>query len=719
MDFEIKRALPQSRRDFIKSAGLVIAFHLPAGLGRLALAAAEPAPDYPPDAFIRIAPDNRVTLLINKSEMGQGVYSALAQLINEELGADWSQLTVEAAPVAPVYNHTQWGIQGTGGSSSVASSWEQMRRIGATAREMLIAAAASIWHARPEDCQAELGRVQHKTSGASLSYGELAELAARQPLPRSVKLKDFRRFSQIGQPLKRLDSPDKVNGKAQFGIDVYLPGMLTAVVARPPVFGAKLKSFKADKAKAVPGVKKIAAVPSGVAVLATGYWPAKQARELLELEWELGPGAGLNSADLRAQYAELAAKPGVVTRTQGQPDAAYEQAAQKLEAEYEVPFLSHSPMEPLNCVVDLKKDKCTLWTGTQFQTVDRAAAAQVAGLKPEQVELHTTLLGGGFGRRANPASDFVREAVEVAKLVKVPVKMIWSREDDIRGGYYRPAWYDRLSAGLDAEGRPLAWRHTIVGQSIMAGTAFQSAGAPFDASSVEGAAELPYAIPNLRVDLHTPTSPITVQWWRSVGHSHTAFPTECFLDELAHAAGADPVAYRRSLLEQHPEHLAVLNLAAEKAGWGRPLPAGRARGIALHHSFNSTVAQVAEVSLENGVPRVHRVVCAIDCGQVVNPDTVAAQMESGIVFGLSAALYGKLTLKDGQVEQSNFHDYKILRLNEMPIVETHIVPSAQHPTGVGEPGTPPIAPAVANALFALTGKRLRSLPLVDALAKAG
>ena len=720
--------LPQSRRDFLKSAalaggGLVIGFHLPAGGGRLAQAAPAPsAPDYPPDAFIRIAADNTVTIVVNKAEMGQGVYTALPMLINEELGADWSMIRVEAAGVAPVYNHTQWGaIQGTGGSSSVASSWEQMRRIGATCREMLVSAAAANWRAKPEECVAENGRVNHLTSGASMSYGELADLAMRQPIPTTVTLKKPSQFTLIGKPTRRLDTPDKTNGKAQFGIDVYLPGMLTAVVARAPVFGAKVKSFDAAKAKTVPGVKKVVQIPTGVAVIATGYWPAKQGRDALEITWDDGPGASLSSEGLLKQYADMAKAPGAVARATGKTGPALEKAVKTLDAEYHVPFLAHAPMEPLNTVVELKKGKCTIWSGTQFQTIDRNAAAEVAGLKPEQVEIHTTFLGGGFGRRANPQSDFIREAVSVAKVAGAPVKVLWSREDDIQGGYYRPMWYDKLRAGLDESGMPVAWEHHIVGQSIIAGTAF--AGAMIkngvDATSVEGAADLPYTIPNVHVALHTPTSPITVQWWRSVGHSHTAFVVESFLDELAHAAGKDPLEYRRALLTNSPRELGVLNLAAEKAGWGTPLPEGRARGLAVHSSFDSFVAQVAEVSMDNGELRVHKVVCAVDCGMVVNPDTVVAQMESGIVYGLSAALYGKITLKDGKVEQSNFHDYRALRLAEMPVVETHIVPSTEAPTGVGEPGTPPIAPAVANALFALTGNRLRSLPLADGLAKPG
>jgi isoquinoline 1-oxidoreductase beta subunit len=449
-------------------------------------------------------------------------------------------------------------------------------------------------------------------------------------------------------------------------------------------------------------------------VIADAFWPARKGRAALRVEWDDGDGASLSTEALRQRFAELAKTPGLVAKQEGPPvEEALKGAAKTLEAEYEVPYLAHAMMEPLNAVVELRAGACEIWTGTQFQTADRDAAANAAGLKPEQVQIHTTLLGGGFGRRANPVSDWIVEAVEVAKRAKAPVRVVWTREDDIKGGYYRPAFYDRIAGGLDAKGDPVVWRHTIVGQSILAGTPFEAALVKdgIDGTSVEGAADLPYAIPSLHVELHSPRLAVPVLWWRSVGHSHNAFVTECFLDELAHAAGRDPVTLRRSLLAKHPRHLGVLELAAEKAGWGKPLPKGRARGIAVHESFGSFVAQVAEVSISERAAKVHRVVCAIDCGQALNPDTIAAQMESGIGFGLSAALHGAITLKDGRVEQSNFHDYRVLRMDEMPEVETHIVPSREKPGGAGEPGTPPIAPAVCNALFALTGKRIRRLPI--------
>jgi isoquinoline 1-oxidoreductase beta subunit len=455
-------------------------------------------------------------------------------------------------------------------------------------------------------------------------------------------------------------------------------------------------------------------IDAGVAVVANDFWSAKVGREALEVVWDEGSNANLSTEDLRKQFAELGKTPGAVARREGDPQQAYSRAGRQLSVEYEVPYLAHATMETLNCLVELREDSCEIWTGTQFQTADRNAAANVAGLKPEQVKIHTVLLGGGFGRRANPYSDFVVEAVQVAKALKKPVKVIWTREDDIRGDYYRPMWYDRIAAGLDEMRDPIAWQHTIVGQSILAGTPFEQmlVKEGVDGTSVEGAKEIPYDIPNILVDLHSPKTGVPVIWWRSVGHSHTAFVVESFIDELAHAAGKDPYEFRRKLLVKHPRHLGVLELAAQKAGWGKPLPPGHARGIAVHESFGSWIAQVAEVSAsKDGTVSVHRVVCAIDCGRVVNPDTIKAQMESGIVFGLTAALHGAITIKDGRVEQSNFHDYKMLRMNEMPKVEVYIVPSQEPPGGVGEPGVPPVAPAVANAIFAATGRRIRRLPI--------
>ena len=531
--------------------------------------------------------------------------------------------------------------------------------------------------------------------------------------PKDVVLKDAKDFKIVGKPMRRLDTPEKVNGQARFGLDVTVPGMLVALIQRPPVFGGKAVKVDDTKAKAVPGVVAIGQPSFGVVVVAKGFWAAKKGRDALQVQWDDGPNPALSTDARREEFRALAKTPGAVAKKEGDAAAALAGAAKKLEAEYEVPYLAHAMMEPLNCVVDLRPDSCEIWTGTQFQTMDRAAAAEVAGLKPEQVQIHTTLLGGGFGRRATPRSDFIREAVEIAKSVKAPVKVMSTREDDIKGGFYRPMWHDRIAAGLDASGKPVAWTHTIVGQSILAGTPFEGMVKDgIDGASVEGAADLAYAVPNLYVDLHSPRPGVPVLWWRSVGHSHTAFVVESFIDELAHAAGKDPFEYRRGLLAHHPRHKGVLELAAAKAGWGKPLPAGRGRGIAVHESFGSFVAQVAEVSMSpRGQVKVHRVVAAVDCGQYVNPDTIAAQIEGGVAFGLSAALHGQITLKGGRVVQSNFHDYEVLRLNEMPEVEVHILPSGEKPGGVGEPGVPPVAPAVANAVFALTGSRVRRLPI--------
>ena len=703
-----------SRRHFLKSGavlggGLVIACYVPS-LGPAWGAGAAP---FSPNAFLRVASDGSTTVIVGKSEMGQGVYTALPMLVAEELACDWRSVRVESAPVAPAYDHTTFGMMVTGGSSSVWSEWERLSTAGASARLMLVLAAARTWKVSPDSCRAENG-VVHGPGGKRLGYGELAAKAAKLPVPKEVKLKDPREYRLLGKPMARTDSPAKIAGTALFGIDVQAPGMLTAVIFRPPVFGATLKSLDFTRAKLVAGVRHVVEIPAGVAVVADDFWQAQKGREQLQTAWDDGPGGAISTPGMRKEYARLAATPGAVARREGDADAALSRAPRVLEAQYEVPYLAHSPMEPLNCFVDLRHDRCLIRTGSQFQTVDRNSAAREAGLKPEQVTLETTLLGGGFGRRANPASDFVVEAVQVARAVKQPVKVVWTREDDIRGGYYRPMWYDRISAGLAADGKLSAWRHTIVGQSIITGTAFESALVRngIDDTSVEGAADLPYTVPNLLVDLHSTRNVVPTLWWRSVGHSHTAFVVESFLDEVAQALGRDPYHFRQQLLAGHPRHLGVLNAAARLADWGKPLPAGHGRGIAVHESFKSFVAQVAEVSLDDsGSLLVHRVCCAVDCGRIVNPDTIEAQMESGIAFGLSAALYGAITLKKGRVEQSNFDSYPMLRLDAMPRVEVQIVKSTEKPGGIGETGVPPIAPAVANALFAATGARVRSLPL--------
>ena len=706
------------RREFIRTGaaiggGLLVSLHTPLARGTSEASAAEEK-DFALNAFVRIGTDESVTVISAHSEMGQGIYTSLPMLLNEELQGDWSKVRVEAAPVDKAYNHPVFGIQMTGGSTTSPAEWERYRKMGAVARIMLVEAAAHQWNVEASSCRVDKGVVIHGATGRRATYGSLANAAAQLTPPADVPLKDAQTFTLIGKPTRRLDTPAKTNGTAQFGLDVSVPGMLTAVVARPPVFGGKAVKFDAAETLKVPGVKAVEQVPSGVAVIAERFWPAKLGRDRLRVEWDLGSNAGLSTEQMLRDFAETAKSPGTIAKKTGDPQAALKTAAHTVTAEYDVPYLAHAMMEPLNCVVDLRADSCELWTGTQFETIDRANAAQVAGLSPDKVQIHTTLLGGGFGRRANPASDFIVEAVHVAKVARAPVKVVWTRDDDLRGGWYRPMWHDRFVAGLDGNGNPVAWTHTIVGQSIMQGTPFEAFGIKngVDSASVEGAADILYGFPNVQVDLHSPKIGVPVQWWRSVGHSHTGFSTEAFLDEVAHAGGKDPYELRRVLLAKQPRMRAVLELAAQKANWGSPLPAGVGRGIAGHFSFDSYVAQVVEASVEkNGAVRVHRVVCAVDCGRAINPDTVKAQMEGGIIFGLTAALKTEITLKDGRVQQENFHDYQMLRIFESPEIEVHIVPSSENPTGVGEPGVPPVASALANAIFAVTGKRVRRLPI--------
>ncbi|MGA9033498.1 MAG: xanthine dehydrogenase family protein molybdopterin-binding subunit [Sulfuricaulis sp.] len=714
-------ALNLNRREFLKvsaaaGGGLLIGLYLP---GRLEAAAGPPTEvEFMPNAFLRIAPDNTVTVISKHLEMGQGVYTGLPTIVADELDADWSQIRVESAPAdARRYGNLAWGgtSQGTGGSTSTTNSWEQLRRAGATARAMLIAAAAQTWKVDARTLRAENGFVIDTQGKRRTSYGELASLAATLTPPEDVKLKTPKQWKLIGKYVPRTDSVDKSTGAAIYASDFRLPGMLTALVTRPPLFGAKSKGFNAEAVKAMPGVKAVVAIPQGVAVVATDFWSAKQARDALHVEWDDSAAEKRSSDELLAQYMELAKKPGAVAHRAGDIAKGLAGAAKKIEATFEFPYLAHAPMEPLACVVRLSDNACEVWAGSQQQTLDQATAARITGLKTEQVTIHTLLAGGSFGRHANPTADYVSEGVEVAKATRAmnaPIRLLWTREDDIRGGYYRPLYVHTIATGLDKRGRPLAWQHRIVGQSILAGTAF---GAMIkdgiDFTSVEGASNLPYAIPNMLVDLHTTQVGVPVLWWRSVGSTHNAFSTEVMINELAVAAKQDPVAFRRQLLKDHPRHRGVLDLAAQKAGWGKPLTKGRWRGVAVHESFHSYVAEVVEISIADGKPKVERVVCAVDCGVAVNPDMVRAQMESGIIFGLSAALYGEITLKDGHVVQSNYHDYQIVRLPETPKIEVHIVPSSAKPTGVGEPGVPPLAPALANAVLAATGKPVRRLPI--------
>ena len=696
--------------------GLVIGLRLP----RLAGAAgrlAETAAEWAPNAFVRIAPDDTVTILSKHIEFGQGTYTGLATVLAEELDADWATVRVEAAPAdVERYANLFFGIQGTGGSTAMANSWEQMRRAGATARAMLVAAAADLWDVPASELAVRDGVVSHPGSGRSARFGELAGRAAALEVPAEVALKEPKDFRLIGrEDLPRVDVPAKSRGAAQFTFDLRLPEMLTAVIARPPRFGGRVRSFDAAAAQRVPGVVQVVAVPSGVAVLAEGFWAARKGRDALRIEWDDSAAETRGSAELLAEYRALLDAPGRTAKLEGDPEAALAGAAEVIAADYEFPYLVHAPMEPLDCVIRLGDDGCDVWAGSQLQTVDQGRVAEVLGLTPAQTRLHTQFAGGSFGRRATPGADVASEAAAIVKAsgTRRPVKLVWTREDDIRGGRYRPMYVHRLRAGLDAAGNLVAWTHRIVGQSILAGTPFESAMVQdgIDTTSVEGASNLPYALPALRVDLHTTAVGVPVLWWRSVGHTHTGYAVETFLDEVARAAGRDPVALRRELMSGHPRLRAVLDLAAEKAGWGTPLPAGRARGVAAVESFSSFVAEVAEVSLlDDGTPKVERVVAAVDCGIAINPDNIRAQIESGVGFGLGAALHNEVVLEAGRVRQSNFHDYRPLRIHEMPAVEVHIVPSTEPPTGVGEPGVPPIAPAVANAVYALTGQAVHRLP---------
>ncbi len=706
-----------SRRSFLRTslvsgAGLVIAFYVPP---RSRAGAAPPKKAPPtPNAFVRIGSDDSVTVLLAHSEMGQGIWTTLAMLVAEELECDWSKVRVEHAPAAPVYAHTAFGMQMTGGSTTTWSEFDRYRTVGAMARDMLVRAAAQRWKVDPIRLRTENGHVHN--GAEKLSYGELAESAEKLSPPARVKLKDPGRWKLIGKPMRRLDSPEKITGAAQFGMDVMFPGLRTSLVARAPVFGGNVKSFDAANARSVPGVEQVVQVPSGIAVVATNFWSAKMGRDALRIDWDHGPGEAIDSDRLLASYRALARTPGAIAIDKGKTDAALSAASKRLEAEYDVPYLAHAPMEPLNCTVKIDGDRCEIWTGTQFQTSDQAAAAEILGIPPENVSLHTPFLGGAFGRRATPRSTFVAEAVHVARAARVPVKVVWTREDDIQGGYYRPLFVHRIEVGVNAKGLPVAWKHAIVGQSILANTPFEPMMVKngIDEASVEGVVDSPYLedVAARRVYLHSPKNAVPVLWWRSVGNTHSAFAMESMIDELAHAAGRDPLAFRVALLRNKPRHRQTLQLAAERAGWGKPPPSGRARGLAVHESFRSIIAEVAEVSVEEGGRiRVHEVTCAVDCGLAVNPLGIEAQVQSAVAFGLGPVLHSALTLKQGRVQQSNFHDYEVLRLHEMPVVTVHIVPSRARMGGVGEPATAPISAAVANAVFALTGKRLRSLPL--------
>ncbi len=690
-----------SRREFLKvsaavGGGLLIGFELsrrdeahPDETAHRTDPQASPAA-FAPNAWVLIGSDDRVLVRIGSSEMGQGVMTALPMLVAEELDAAWESVRAEHGPVDPAFRNPLLGAQGTGGSTAVRGFWNLARQAGAVARELLLQAAAATWGVDPASCHTEPGVVAHTASGRRLSYGQLAAKAATLPVPTEVFLKEPSEFRLIGRPVPRLDIPAKVDGSAVFGTDVRLEGLKTALVARCPVFGGTLKGFDAAETLKVPGVLRVLPISSGVAVVADGFWPALQGRERLKIEWHEGPAAGLSNAEISRRFAD-AVDHGQRAAARGDVDGALRTATRRVEAVYEVPFLAHATMEPMNCTARIGPDDGDIWVPTQSQTWTQSTAARVSGLPAERVHVHTTFLGGGFGRRG--ATDFVVEAVELAKATGWPVKVMWTREDDMRHDFYRPATYNRLTGALDDQGLPIAWRHRIAG------------------SNAQGAANLPYAIPNLEVTYATANTPVPTGAWRSVGSSQNAYITECFFDELAGAGGRDPLEMRRRLLRDRPRHLGVLELAAERSGWGKAPPPGRHRGIAVAEYAGSFVAQVAEVSVEQGRVRVQKVVCAIDCGIIVNPDIVAAQMESGIVYGLTAALKGEIRIAKGRAVEGNFDTYPLLTMAEMPEVEVHIRPSTAPPGGVGEPGTPPIAPAVANAVFAATGRPVRRLPI--------
>jgi isoquinoline 1-oxidoreductase beta subunit len=707
-----------SRRGFLKGsavAALVIGTQLNfAGKARAATLQDPPMPN----AFIKIEPDSTVTVMIKHLDMGQGNTTGLATIVADELDADWPQMRIAFAPAnAALYNNLFFGpVQGTGGSTAIANSWDQLRRAGAAARAMLVAAAADSWKVPAAEITIAKGVVTHAKSDKQAKFGELVTKAATLAVPTDVKPKDPKDWVYISKHVPRIDSTAKTTGKAVYALDIRRPGMVTAVVAHPPRFGGAVKSFDASAAKAVKGVVDVVQIPQGVAVLATDTWSAMKGREALKVEWDDGNAEKRSSAQMFVDYRKLAEGPGLPAARRGDAASALSGAAKVIEAEFSFPFLAHAPMEPLNGVIEIKADgTAECWAGAQFQTVEQMTVAAVLGLKPEQVTINTVWAGGSFGRRATPNADYFAEMAAIAKASggKAPVHLVWTREDDIKGGRYRPMVYHRIRAGLDAAGAIVGWEQRIVGQSFIIGSPFEAMIVKdgIDATVVEGAADMPYRVANLAVDWHHVRSPVTTLWWRSVGHTHTAQAAEVMIDMLAHQAGQDPVAFRLALLGEHPRHAGVLRLAAEKGGWGEKLPAGRGRGIAVHESFNTFVAMTADVTVgKDGAIKVDRVVAAVDCGVPVNPDVIRAQVESGVGYGLGAALRNQITLTDGLVDQSNFDSYEPLRISDMPKVEVHIIPSQAAPTGIGEPGVPPLAPAVSNAIFQATGKRLNALP---------
>jgi isoquinoline 1-oxidoreductase beta subunit len=721
--------LPLNRRNFLRASataagGLLLALYLdsPAAAEENSQAPSPPK-FYPPDAFVEIRPDGKIVIQVNRLEFGQGVQTALPMILADEMDADWSQVVAELAPAADVYKDPLRGIQMVGGSGSIAHSFQQYRELGAKTRVMLIAAAAARWQVRTEQCRTAQSIV-HGPNGQSAKYAELAGEAARKPVPASIQLKKPSEFRLVGKEVRRLDSRPKCDGSLKYGLDLDLPGMKEAVVAHPPVFGAKVKSFDDKAARSLEGVREVFEIPvanggTGIAVVADKFWPAKQGRDQLKIEWDFSGVERADSAQLWTKYKELARTTGHVAAASGDAQAIERiDAASRIIAEYEFPYLPHTPMEPLNTTVRFDGDHAEVWAGSQFQTTDQAAIAEVLGLNPEKVTFHTETAGGGFGRRATADSHVQREAAEIAKRLRaVPIKLVWSREDDVRGGYYRPMHLHRVEVGIGADGMPAAWRHVIVGQSLLAGTPF-AAGMKgnLDPTVVEGVSDTHYTIPNFHVSAHHPKVNVPVLWWRSVGHTHTAFVMETLIDELAVRARMDPFVYRRKLLKSDAKKLrAALDLVeAKSAAWRRRLPKNHAVGIACHESFGTGVACAVDVSIENKRPRIHRATVAVDCGLAVNPLGVESMFQAGLTFGLSQLMTkGAITLRDGVVEQRNFDGYVPPYMPDAPVaVDVHIVPSTEAPSGCGEPPVPVISPAVVNALTRLTGKRYRSLPLV-------
>lgn len=710
-----------SRRDFLKTAAVAAgSFIIGTYISFPGAAHAQPGGSpavYDPNVFLKIGADNSLTVLSKHFEMGQGVTTGLATMVAEELNADWSTVRFEFAPAdARLYNNLLFGpLMGTGGSSSMAESWEQMRKVGAAARMMFVSAAAAKWNVPASEITVEKSIVVHAGSGRKATLGELGSDAMRMPVPTEVPLKAPKDWTLIGTRVSRLDTPGKTTGKAIFALDIQRPGMLTAVLKRPDQFGAKVASFDATETKKIDGVVDVVQISSAVAVLAKDTWSAIRGRDALKVTWDATNAETRSTAEIFDSYQQMTKQPGIAAPSRGDASAGLAKAAKTFEAEYRFPFLAHAPMEPMNGVIELRSDGAEIWSGSQIQTLDQIVAAQILGMKPEQVKINTLLGGGSFGRRACTVADWTAEMAEVVKAIngRAPVHVVWTREDDIKGGFYRPMVLHRVRAGIGADGHIAGWQHTVVSKSIFAGTSLEAMAMKdgVDNSAIEGIVDTPYGISNLAIDVHQPKTPVTVLWFRSVGHTHTAFVMETMIDELAHLAGKDPVTFRLELLAEQPRHAEVVRLAAEKAGWSSTIAAGRARGFAFHHSFNTTVAMVAEISMKAERIKVERVVAAVDCGVAIDPDVVTAQIEGAIGFAQSIALRNQVTLKNGRVEQGNFDDYEPTRMREMPTIEVHIVKSAERPTGIGEPGVPPLAPAIANAIFAATGKRMRSLPL--------